>query len=288
MLGALSSLLGAGLSRQFYERPIFQVGASRSGTIVLYKALGTHPNIFSMPSEDPFITYIAATVEPFEFGNEIAYFEESVRLKRPYLYTQLRRLCFESAAGPNYGWKTHVKGLLRDKTDYFNKTHWCVKCFPLETNAYALMRLYPEARFIYIVRNGIDVVQSRTKFPAFRDQTFMSHCKFWVQAADKFDYLMSLPEAVAIRQEELLNEPDAVFERITSHLGLKQHPNPGNYVKTTLVHSRGDKATHENIDVRKSLQERPPSYETWDEAQRETFKQICGPAMEKLSYVIPF
>lgn len=288
MVGTLASSLGAALSARFYQRPIFQVGASRSGTIVLYKALGTHPAIFSMPSEDPFVSHIAAAVAAFEFGEDAAYFEESVRIKKPYLYRELRRLCFESAAGPHRGWKTLLKGVIDARREFLRKTYWCVKCFPIERHARALLHLYPEARFLYIVRSGIDVVQSRTKFPAFRDQPFDAHCRFWVQAAEKFSYLTNFDRAVQIQQEELLAAPEAAFARIAAHLGLDDHPNPANYVKTTLVHSLGDKATHKNVDVQKSLTERAPGHATWTDEQRDAFKRICGPAMQVLGYTLPF
>ncbi len=288
MINSISQLLGKSLSSRFYDNPIFQVGASRSGTIVLYKSLGTHPKIFSMPSEDPFISHVASGVTPFEFGDETDYFEESVALSKPYLYKQLKRLCFESAAGPNFGWKNQVKGIMNQKSSFFTKTMWCVKTFPLEQHAHSLLKLYPNARFIYIVRNGIDVVQPRTKFPAFRDLSFEFHCQFWVQAAKKFAYLNHLPEAVQVRQEELQSDPDDMFRRITAHLGIEHHVNPVNFVKTTLVHSMGDKQTHENVDVKKSIIEREPGYATWDEQEREIFKKICGASMEAHGYAIPF
>jgi hypothetical protein len=141
---------------------------------------------------------------------------------------------------------------------------------------------------VYIVRNGVDVVQSRTKFPVFRDQPFEQHCEFWVQAARKFAYLRQWDRCIEVRQEQLLTEPEAVFARICQHLGIEDHPNPAKYVRTTLVHSRGDESTKLNVDVRKSLTERAPSHESWTQGQRETFKRICGGAMGKLGYQMPF
>ncbi len=276
------------LSLGFYHRPIFQIGASRSGTIVLYKALGRHPKIFSMPSENPFVTYIASAVKPFEFGEEPKYFLRSVKIEKPYLYAQLRRLLFESAAGPHGGFKTLAKALIRERPPLLGKRMWCVKCFPLASDALALQVLYPSAKFIYIVRNGIDVVQSRRKFPAFRDGSFESHCEFWRHSAEKFSYLLDANYAVSVRQEDLLHDPDAVFRRIFAYLGIDNHPNSLDYVANTLVHSREDETTHENIDVKERLTAREPSYSSWTKAQIETFKAICSDEMQKLGYDIPF
>lgn len=181
----MRSVVGRALGAHFYGRPVFLVGAGRSGTIVLYKALGTHPQIFTMPSEDPLITSFASIVSLFEAGPEKEYYRESVKLPKDHLYRQLRRLCFESAAGPHYGFKTLVKFVLRNRWALYRKRFWCVKTFPLEDHSRSLLKLYPDARFVYLVRNGLDVVRSRTRFPAFREQEFSQHCEVWANAAPK-------------------------------------------------------------------------------------------------------
>ena len=84
------------LSSRFVHRPIFQVGASRSGTIVLYKALGRHPAILSMPGENPLVDPLAGMAASFELGGEAWYFRESVKLDQPLLYARLRELIYET------------------------------------------------------------------------------------------------------------------------------------------------------------------------------------------------
>jgi hypothetical protein len=288
MLDLPLTALGSLLALRFYHRPIFEVGSGRSGTIVLYKALGSHPQIFSMPGENPLITYFADCVEPYQRADQLRYFLHSVRLTQPQLYAELRRLIFESSAGPSAGWKVSVKGVVQHGLKFLGKTHWCVKCFPTKRHADALRELYPQAKFIYIVRNGIEVIHSRSKFPAFCKEPFESHCEFWVDAARKFSYLMSYEAAVPVRHEELLNAPEAVFRRIADTLALRPDPAPASYVQTTLVHSLDDGATHANVDVRKRLKERPPGYLSWTAVQRETFKRICGATMDALGYEVPF
>jgi len=54
--------LGRVASARFIKSPIFIVGGSRSGTIVLLKAMGRHVRILSTPSEDPFVTDVGGMV----------------------------------------------------------------------------------------------------------------------------------------------------------------------------------------------------------------------------------
>ena len=98
-------LAGKLATARFINRPIFIVGASRSGTIVLLKAMGRHTQILSTPSEDPFITDIGGMVHSLEFCDEVErqYYRETLRISQDYLYGRLRRLALESALGPHFG-----------------------------------------------------------------------------------------------------------------------------------------------------------------------------------------
>lgn len=284
----MKAIAGRVLASRFYHRPVFLVGAGRSGTIVLFRALGEHPEIFSMPSENPLLTSIAAMVQLFESGPEKDYFLESVKISKDYLYRHLRQLSFESSAGSHNGLKVQVKYLWKNKRKIGGARYWCVKCFPIEDHAAALLRLYPMAKFVYIVRNGVDVVQSRTKFPAFRNAKFSEHCRVWAGSVQKFDYLRRLDAGIMVKQEDLVSNPDVLFGDICRHLGIESSSIPVEFAKTTLVHSLGDKDTHRNVKVRESLQSRAAAYEGWSDSQRRTFMKICESAMRELEYDLPF
>ncbi len=285
----MRDLLARTLARRFYHRPVFLVGAGRSGTIALFRALGTHPEILFIPGgEIPFVTTIGSAVLPFEIGEKKDYYLEQTKVPKDYLYSQLRRLCFESATGPHYGLKVLLKDLLRSRIQFTKARYWCVKTFPGNKVFEGLLHLYPEAKFIYIVRNGLDVVRSRTKFSAFRDEDFAEHCGVWANAAERFSYLQSNSNAVMVRQEALISQPEVVFEKIYDLLGITHDEKPIEYIRTTLVHSLADDETHDNVDVRTHLENRKPAYEEWSPEQRQTFKTICGAAMHKLEYEIPF
>jgi len=196
MLDSLARLV----TTRFLERPIFIVGGSRSGTIVLLKAMGKHSQILSTPSEDPFITDIGRMVHSLEYCDEVEkkYYQDSLRVSHEYIYENLRRLALESALGPRFGLKQLAKLAMLGKVNLLRKRYWCTKTFPGKIAAEGLVSLYPEARFIWILRNGVNVVYSRCRFPAFRDLPFEEHCRHWASSINRFSHLLEMPGAAIV------------------------------------------------------------------------------------------
>jgi sulfotransferase family protein len=224
----------------------------------LLQALGKHPLILSARGEAPFIASMGGAAYLFEF-----------------------------AAGKNYGLKLIVKGLLDRDISYLKKRYWCAKTFPGYKVAKGLMRLYPKTKFIYIIRNGCDVVQSMTKFSGFCQQEFEDQCRAWAQAVEKYRYLADLESAIEIRHEQMVSRPEELFQNIFSFLSVKNHESSANYVKNKIVHPL-DKPTQSAVNVGKFFSKRKPSYESWSLEQREIFKRICGESMREAGYAIPY
>ena len=162
------STFGRLLSAPFFHRPIIVVGASRSGTSVLLQALGRHPLIYALRGEAPFLTSMGGAAHLFEHAHGRKYYMESLKTSKEYLFDQLRRLGFEAAAGPNYGLRRLGADMFSRRESPLGRQYWGAKTFPTEAVARGLISLYPAVKFVYIVRNGADVVQSRTKFEGFR------------------------------------------------------------------------------------------------------------------------
>jgi hypothetical protein len=283
-------LLGRLASSRFIDNPIFIVGGSRSGTVALLMAMGKHKHILSTPSEDPFITDVGGMVHALEYCSEVEkdYYLRTLRISHEYIYKSLRRLAMESALGKHYGLKQLVKQAVGSEGKLFQKRFWCTKTFPSELVAQGLLKLYPGTRFIWILRNGVNVVHSRRKFPEFRELSFENHCQHWAESIMRFSYLFRLSESIVVRQEELADDPDKIFRRIFNHIGISYDPRPTEFALTHLVHPLDDESTSTGVDVKKVLSERPPAYENWTVEQKSMFKDICGEAMSKAGYNLGF
>jgi hypothetical protein len=282
-------LIGKLASSRFISNPIFIVGGSRSGTIALLMAMGKHKQILSTPSEDPFITDIGGMVHALEYCSEVEkdYYLRTLRIPAQYIYESLHKLALESALGKHYGLRQLAKFTVSGEVNLLKKRFWCTKTFPSELVAQGLLKLYPATKFVWILRNGVNVVHSRRKFPEFRDLSFEVHCRHWADSIVRFSYLFESPEAIVVRQEEFADDPEIIFRKIFDHIGIPYDPKPAEFALTHLVHPL-DELSSEDVNVKKVLAERPPAYQNWTVEQKSIFKDICGEAMQQAGYNLGF
>jgi hypothetical protein len=284
------AIIGKIFSFPNIERPVFVIGGSRSGTSVLVQALGKHKLIYSFKGEDPFITDIGGMVHNLEYApeRELAYYKNSLRVSHGYIYENLRRLSYESAFGYNYGLMQILKDMLRRDYNPLTKRLWCAKTFPNENVAKGLIKLFPKVKFIFIHRNGIDVVHSRMQFHGFRDLDFRRQCEEWTRSSKQFSYLLKHDHAITVKHSDLIEDPRIVFGKICEHLGIGYDPRPAAFTSTHQVHPLSSVATATDVNVKKIINLRRPAEESWTLEQRQIFKEICSDAMETFGYVMPF
>lgn len=286
MLNSIGKILSLGL----LDNPVFVVGGGRSGTSVLVQALGKHKSIYSFKGEDPFICHLIHVVHVMEFSEarSINYYKESLHISYQYIFKRLKELIYESAFGKNHGLKQMTKDMILGMFNPLTKKYWCAKTFPQADIAAALQRLYPSAKFIYIHRNGIDVVHSRTQFPGFKDLDFRKQCEEWSQSVKKYHYLTSHPLAVTVRHEDLVENPSAVFDTIFKKLGFEPDSRPANFTSTHQIHPLSSTTNSDNISVKAEMSSRTVPYQTWSLEKKEIFKEVCADSMRLLDYEIPF
>ncbi len=282
--------IGGLLARKVEDRPIFVVGGSRSGTSALLHALGKHRRIYSFNGEDPFLTDIGGMVYNLEFADqrELDYYLKSLQVSHAYIYKALRKLAYESAFGLRYGLRSMVRDSLKGSFNLFTKTHWCAKTFAVREVAEGLLKLYPAARFVMIHRSGIDVVNSRTKFHGFKELDFRRQCEEWVRSVDDFVFLTEFERAVTVRHADLVDAPETVFRNIQTFLELDYDPEPAHFAGTNQIHPLAAVSNESNVDVRERMAKRPPVHEAWTDQQRAIFAEVCGAAMQRLGYAMPF
>jgi hypothetical protein len=286
----LRELIGKLLASQIYKRPIFIEGASRSGTSVLLQAIGKHRHILSTTGEAPLLTSIGGIVHLFEYENLIVrkYYNESLKFEKKYLYDRMRGLSFEIACGSYWGAKFLVKKLIENPNRFAQKKRWAAKTFPNEKVAKGLLHLFPQAKFVHIVRNGLEVVGSLMRFRGFRDRSFDENCRRWKNNICEQQYLKSLDAAITVKHEDLVGEPQTFFSRIFHFLGEPDDRDVSKFVSRTIVHPLDQPTQTTSIGVKQEFLSRKPAYLKWTQEERKTFKDVCSEAMDVAGYDMPF
>ena len=281
----MRAVLGKLLSAACFNHPIIVSGASRSGTSVLLQALGRHPAIVSLPGEAPYMTTIGGAGYIFNIGPDSQYYTNSLKFSKSHMHDMLKRFCFEYAAGRHYGLTLFLRGLAGKEFSYLNKKYWCAKTFPDVNSCLGLLELYPDMKIVYILRNGIDVVESRTRYAGFKDNMFEDHCRQWAHTVEKYRYLSKLDCVMSVRHEALVENPEKMFRDIFDFLKISFCKGPLDFVKNTLVHPF-DHPTQENLSVKTAFENRPSPYDHWSEKKRHIFNSICGRLMDEVGYRI--
>ncbi len=281
-------------SWRYYHHPIFVIGTGRSGTTVLLEALGAHPKVLAAWGEAPLIRDYGRLAHEFTAdGTNGAYLRATSRLSGRRYLAMLRRLAFETTFGRDGGLYMRCRANAERLVKYRKSplhlrmiSHWCAKTFPDEQSSQGLLAMYPQARFLWIVRNGLAVVYSRTRFRGFKSIDFAKQCQTWATSIDRYSWVSRTGRALELRHEDLVSDPDAFFTRVHEFLGLRTHPGPARFAKSTLIHPL-DKKTQTRADVKQALEQRETGWMRWNDEEKQTFREICGQAMGTLGYPVP-
>ncbi len=278
-------ILGEKVANNFIDSPCFVVGCGRSGTTALCRALSEHPAILMSRPEAPLHHHIGEIAYEYQYGRIKKYYQYSTKIPVKEFYYNLKKLCFDSVWGEDSALRYSLKKSIQGSSLKIIK-YWGSKSFPNENESMGLNWLFPNLKFVYIFRNGIEVVHSMTKFDAFDGLSFEEKCEFWASRIFRYKYLLNDKRSISIRFEDFVNNPEGVLRVVFSHLGLQFDENSVRFLKENVVHPLDQK--DQPVDPQKIFKERTEPYKNWTDIQKNTFKATCTKAMIEAGYEIPF
>jgi len=220
------------VSFQKLDNPIFIVGCPRSGTTKLSTILNRHSCIASA-TETHFFNFVSkqkfdwknfSTQNFRELLNEprIQDFINLAELNPEILYQQF----LESESRSNDS-ELSVEDLNKKKVfdllvkNYLikkNKIRFCEKTPQHIQNIEEILRLYPQARIILMVRDGRDTVNSLLKMP-WRPKGLLNNARFWSNYIKLGKQQSLRSEVLTIKYENLLERPKDVLMSICNFIG---------------------------------------------------------------------
>ncbi len=256
------------------EAPIFVIGCQRSGTSLLRRILDSHSRI-ACPPETTFLVPLVEVLHDRRStrGFEAMGYDRAAVAQGLAAFATTFYEGYAAAQGkPRWADKTpHYVDILEDLWELFG----------------------PRARFVTIVRHGMDVAYSladpKRRYPAIDrcvaeagGDVAAGGGLFWRRQTGKMrDFAAAHPEAChEIRYEELTADPAAVLEPMFAFLGEPWEPGVIDYAATE--HHVG--IEDPNVAKLREIVPNSGRYRAWPAEEQAKVRAACEPLLSELGY----
>jgi len=236
------------------EKPVFMIGAERSGTTLVMAMLGCHPRIAV-----PEVVWYYSRFYPYlhTYGD----------LSNPDNFRTLAREMVFGLKTPFWGMRVNPKTIVDEILEMVREQSFAgIYCAMHEYYArqaggkprfgektpYNLFFIgpmaadFPGAKFIFITRDGRDACADYLE-SSFGPTNIFCAAEVWKKcqnAAEPWREKLSPNQWFDIKYEELVRDPEGILRRTCDFLGENYEPGMLDFHKTDLAQSRG--ATHDH------------------------------------------
>jgi hypothetical protein len=204
----------------------FIVGSERSGTTLLATLIDRHPEIAVPPETHFFVNTRKRSFDPYPEGKRADLMKnvtEGRRMKEAGIPVSELSARFSQ-------YPADLRHLFQAALETYAQTHnkrICAEKTPSHLfHVNRILECYPKARFIYIFRDGRDVVASLLKMPWRKNDSERRLIDYWTRCMELgFEYDNRLPDQwLNIQYETLVQNPEATLGRVMRFIGLEFVP----------------------------------------------------------------
>ncbi len=204
---------------------MFVIGCPRSGTTLVSQLL--EPTAYGSPVETHFITKYARQLERYGDVTVRDNFERlagDILRERPVMQWKLGTTTGElwrlvRDAGP-LGYRELVDALCMLRSTALGRTSWGDKTPHFILHLDVLSTLYPDAKYVCVVRDGRDVALSLLEKP-WGPNNIYACARYWAQChaeTPAFAALRARGSLLELRYETLLQQPEDTIQRLYGFL----------------------------------------------------------------------
>ena len=269
----------------------FIVGSGRSGTTLVRAMLDSHPDL-AVPPETYFVTELLdrrpsyETPEGFSKDAFLGDLLSNQWFRRWEVPAE--RVTADIETGELSGYADAIRTVYaafastRGKSRYADKTPIHIYHLPL------LADLFPEGRFVHVIRDGRDVAASFLDQADMRPNGVAEAALLWrerVSIGRTAGAELGPDRYLELRYEELVSSPGPVLERLCAMIGLSYDPSMLSYPERAaeLVARDGGPERHRGVFMPPTVGLRHWREELSDEAV-ETFELVAGDLLAALGY----
>jgi len=242
--------------------PVFVLGAPRSGTSMLHWALCRHEALWGSEESDFLAPLIDGVLAAHRAGTR--------RGDRHWL---VRQRVDEDELLAAVGGGVHAL-----YTDRANGRRWVEQTPSYTLCAGELARMFPNAQFLLLTRDGRQVVDSIRRMMRIPHRKACRWWRLYVERVAAFEATHG-ERCLPVRYEELVRDTEAALARVFAFLGLASTPRAVAFIRDGGAINAAPGREHERPDDK--LQ---PRWHDWSAGQRRAFRRICGAALRELGY----
>lgn len=235
------------------ERPIFVIGAERSGTTLLMAMLGCHPRIavpevaWFYPRFRPYLyTYGALTekdnmqvlLEEMIFGLKTPFWEMDVNPRT--IVDELQALAKEPSFAGAYD------AILTRFAQESGKPRWGEKTPYNLFYIKEILEDFPNAQFVFITRDGRDASADYLA-SGFGPTNIYCAGEIWrmcQEAVEPWRAKLPTDQWMDVCYEDLVKDSETMLKAVCTFLGEDYHPNMLNFHQTDIAKARGATRDH--------------------------------------------
>ena len=215
-------------------RPIFIVGAPRSGTTLLQRMLRSHPHICSPTGESHFIIPLYANRNNYRNLDTPqgikTILEEMRKISREFVEEDLHGLTFDTDSLANEFHELGINTVIGIITALFEKNmrgegkiRWAEKTPYYILHMRTILEIYPDAQFIHIIRDGRDAALSmlarKHDLKIYNTYQAAWLWKKYVDTGQRTGSTLPPNTYFELRYEDLLQNPEKELRAVCKFLG---------------------------------------------------------------------
>jgi hypothetical protein len=262
----------------------FFIGRARSGTTLLRAIFDGHPQL-AVPPESHFIV----PFRPRRGAFDLETFLDRVQAHPRYRHWDLDDVQVRRAviADRPADYPDAVRSLFAAYAAHHGKPGYGDKTPAYVYQVPALARMFPEARFVHIIRDGRDASMSflRTEFASGGIEEAAWAWKIGTKRARRAGARLGPERYQEVRYEALVDDPETETRRVADFLGLSYLPEMLSYSERAdeMLDHTPHPAAHQNLrkaptkGLRDWRREMSPG-------DLETFESIAGDLLDELGY----
>lgn len=244
------------------EKPVFVLGPPRSGTSMLQWALRQHPNLWGGPESDFLEPLVDHLHQVFDYGRT--------------------RERFHWLSGQSVSWDEFLRHVGVGVNSLYSSRsgglRWVEQTPRYTTRLDDMVKLFPDVQFLFMVRDGRQVVESLRNF--VDPMQHAAACTVWrdsITAGLRFNRSPRADQMLFVSYADAVEHTETELRRVFEFLGEPFEPACVDFI-------RSRSPINSSFDDADNAQTTQPRWLGWSRVEREAFVEIAGDLLVELGF----